>query len=203
MNTMWKKITTAGLLAFILTPTLALSEDVKSVGLKLPPYFSTQTCKTPVWKNTEVIWTGVRDLRAQKEVGSVNVRGKQETSLVASPQIEAVFDAALKDLFTTCGLKLKTVSNPQNEKGLKIGVEIQEFHADLNKKYVTSEASGKARLTVTLEGEKQKKVVEIGYSSQNKSVRIPGDKAVENTLAELFEKTLEQVPHHPQFKTLE
>lgn len=189
-------------LTVLLIPLTAHAETERvSVLLQTAPDFVAKTCPATVWKGTTVLWKGVTDARAEKEVGRQSKKKGQDVVLVdASPPIETVVDGVLRDLFPACGMKL--VESGRSD--ITMSGEVVEFYAGVEKKLFTGKGMARSRLLFRLRrpATNVDQTVEVGYEMEDKKIRQKDIRQLEKTLNELLARTLEQIPRLDGFKGL-
>ena len=184
---------------FLLSPFNARAGDA-TVTLQLPPDFLAKACSAPPWKDVTVLWQGVKDARSDPEIGrQTKKEGKDPTLILSEPPLDLILDRALRDLFSSCGIRLLTEGNA--EKGLS--VEIDEFYAGVEKRFLTGKSVAKSRLKFLVKRNGAlTNTVEVGYELESRTVRQKGIKQLEKTLNELLWRTLEQIPQLSSLREL-
>lgn len=179
----------------------ALSQEKIPLTLNLPGHFDKTVCPTPVWNHLPVVWNGVNDLRSSDDIGVLEKKGKTTAMIYAEPTLAQVIDEALKQLLPFCGLKLQKLTN---DSLLNLSVEIEEFYAGVEKKFLTGKGSAQSRLSVIVKNQNQTtQSVEVGFQIESKKVRSRNIKQLEKILNELFFETLAQIPKARGLKDLE
>jgi YajG family uncharacterized lipoprotein len=183
-----------------LPPCNLLAQEPIPVELKTPENFQSRICPTPLWKNLPVVWKGIQDKRPTPQVGEQTLRGKDPVPVISRIPLDMVFEKALKDLFTQCGMQLL----PQDgEKTWKLSASLGQFYLGMNKKTVTSKGAAKSRLTFLAERPGRTVTADVGYEIESTNVRYQTTRKIEKTLQELFLKTLEQIPQSRQLRDLQ
>ena len=176
--------------SLVFSQTLRAGEPT-SVTLQLPDGFIEKLCSKPLWENMTVVWKGVEDKRPSPEIGSQEKKGKILDELVSDPPLAKLLDPLLRQLFTQCGMKLL---DHGDEEATRLGVEISEFHAGVEKRLITGKGEAKSRLVITKEASTQTRMTEVGYEMESKQIRHKSTKQLTETLNELLRKTLAEIP---------
>jgi len=188
----------AGLVVFPIDHPQA--QEPIPVELKTPDHFPSKICPTPLWKNLSAVWKGIRDQRPVPVVGEETRGGKDPIPVISRIPLDMVFEKALKDLFTQCGMQWRSEGDG---KTWTLSATIGEFYLGMDKKIVTSKGMAKSRLSFLAERPGQTVTADVGYEIESKNFRYQTTKKIEKTLNELFLKTLEQVPQSRQLRDLQ
>lgn len=182
--------------ALVLGFGLSAEEPLK-ITLSNPPDLTAQTCATPIWRNLEVKWLGVTDGRELKEVGIQTQKNKEPVLIYSDKPLEKVYDDALTDMFSKCGMKFV-----KNDDAVQLSVEIREFNAGSSKKFLTGKSDAKSKLAFLTEHNGQTTQVVIGCDLESKNIRQAKLKQLEKTLNTLFVETLKEVFRSTELKDL-
>lgn len=172
-----------------------------SVSLKLPPQFVEKLCAAPVWKDQTVLWKGVKDEREQPEIGlQTKKKGKDPVSVTSQPPLDAILNDALRDLFSSCGLKIVN----EGKADLEMSAVVEEFYAGVEKGFLTGKGVARSKIQFDLKrkGSNSERMVDLGYELEANKIRQKDLKQLEQTLNELFARTLEQIPKLDGLKDL-
>ncbi len=175
-----------------------VAQESREIELKTPSEFFEKICNPPIFKNQKVVWKGIKDKRIEKELGIETLRNKNPSFIISKPSLEIVFNNALKNLFTKCGMSLS-----DREGEVELSGEINQFYATTDKKLITAKGSGQSTLHFYMIRPSRKKIVEIGYQLESKKTRDKKLTQLEQMLNELFIKTLEQIPNMKQLQESE
>lgn len=187
--------------ALLMVSTAVQAEEIvrAEVALSVAPDFYVQTCSTPVWKGMTAVWKGVSDDRADKIVGLQTKKGQEPVAVTAMPPVDKAFDAALRTLFESCGMKL---TDKGDAAATKITVEVKDFYAGVEKKLVTGKAKAKSLLSFLVDQGVRSNTVEVGMEMESKEARKGDIKALTKALNNLFAETLKQVVVTPLLRDL-
>ncbi|MBI2083598.1 MAG: hypothetical protein HYT76_08540 [Deltaproteobacteria bacterium] len=186
-------------------PVSLWCQETKAVTLSLPSDFISKLCPTPIWKEKQVVWNGVKDEREEPAIGQqLQKKGKETIRLLAEPSLDQIFEESLKNLLTTCGLRF--VSRPPSGRSVSLTMKIKEFHADFEKKLIKGKGKGSSKLEIFIESfdpatmSRQDRTIQIGYDLEMEGMRQKKLKQIEESLNTLFQKTLEQIPNARELK---
>lgn len=189
------------ILSTVLVSFQAMAGETLSLPLTLPPDFSSRACPAPVW-NSKALWGGVKDLRDEKSVGHQTIKGGSEevARVESTPALDQILDISLKRLFQTCGLQWVASGD---ETTSQISVDILEFFAGSDKKFLTGQGRATSRLAIHIQkGRQTLQTLEVGFQIENKGLRQSKLKQLQKTLNELLAETLTQIPRLPQLRSL-
>lgn len=181
-------------ISLILSLPIAAQEKA-TIALAVNEDFFAKLCPTPLWKALPAVWKGIRDERSSPEVG-IQQRKKETVTLLAEPPLDKAFDEAARRLFSTCGLNFES----KGKSPLSVAGVIEQFHADVQKNRFTGKGTARSRLVFTVEKFDPSKMslkeitVQVGYETETKGFRKKKLRQLEESLQELFAKTLEQIP---------
>lgn len=173
----------------------AMAQEV-TVPLTVPADLIPKLCAAPIWSGVTVVWKGVSDDRTDKSVGAQMQKGKEPINVMSDPRIEKVMDSALRDLFTTCGMKLVD----KGDVGTKMTVEVKEFYAGVEKKLLTGKAVAKSMLSFMVDQGVKTTTIDVGADMESKEARKGDIKGLTKALNGLLAETLKQVATTSQMR---
>lgn len=169
----------------------SFAAETSTITLDLPPGFSAEACRTPVWNNTQVVWEGVTDKRKSKEIGVQNQGKKDPVAIMASPSLDLAFDKAIRELLTACGMRMiekGEVTTPH------ISVDIDAFFVGVEKKILTGTANAESMIDIKVRAGASANSQKIGFEINSKAARSGKLKQLEKVALDLFAETLAQIP---------
>lgn len=172
-------------------PCITFADEASKITLSIPDGFVGEVCKKPVWNNLPVKWEGTVDKRTLPEVGVQTQKGKEPQPIMAEPQLDKAFDAAIEKLLTTCGMKFV---GKADDNDMHLSAEIREFYVGVKKGLVTGKSEAKSSLTFLSRRGGQSATVTVGTEIESKKIRSGNIKQLTSTLNELFTETLKQIP---------
>jgi uncharacterized lipoprotein YajG len=178
----------------------AEAPEKEVVALEVPAGLVREICAQPVWNGVTAVWKGVTDERPGKAIGlQTKSKGKEPIEVFAIPTLDSVFDKALRDVFTACGMKF--IDKGASET-LKLSVQIKQFYAGVEKKLITGKAKAVSALTFTADKAMQTKTIDIGNDMESKEARKGDIKGLTKALNSLLAETLKQVPTTQQLRDM-
>lgn len=189
---MKKSLALIVLFAVLCVASLARAEETVSVKLQAPEGIAAMVCPKPMWNGMTVIWKGVQDKRGYGEIGVQNQKGKDPIKVFSDPTMAVVFDKAIKDTLTTCGMKF--ISKGDEDEIPSLSVEIRDFYAGVDKKLLTGKGEAKSRLEIMFTRDSQTKSLGFGGDMDSKGLRKGSIKQLEKSLNELLAYTLKNMP---------
>jgi len=184
---------------FVAMTVSAETSGKEAVTLEIPAGLVQNICTQPVWNGVTAVWSGVTDTRQDKVIGIQTKKGKEAVEVFANPSLESVFDKALREVFTACGMKI--VNTPGGET-LKLSAEIRQFYAGVEKKLVTGKAKCTSALTFTVDKGAQSTKIDISNDLESKEARKGDIKGLTKALNDLLVETLKQIPSTQQLREI-
>ena len=188
-----------GLILLSANSPLFAAEETLPVSLKLPDRFAMDACPQKVWQDLKVVWKGVEDVRSHKELGEMNPGSDHPTFLISELPLGQVFEGALKQLFSQCGM---TWVAPGNETLPQLSARIEAFDLGVDKKLLTQKGKARSLIKISVEKPGVKTNADVGYEIETKTSRFQTKEKIQKTLNELFSKTLEQIPKNSTLREL-
>lgn len=187
-----KILATLALFCLFFTAGNLQAQETRMLSLTLPPNFASQICAKLPKHEGRVVWKGVQDKRVQSELGYESKKKfKDPIAIYANPELEVIFEDALKQILTSCGWTLVKEAEPNV---LKLSAQIEEFQANVERGIILGKGKAGSRLVLIGELPQKEWKSKVGYEIEFKSTRGLSLKRIRDTLNELFAKTLEQVP---------
>lgn len=188
------------LLSICLVSTRVFAGEPTTLQLNLPAYWEKQVCPSPIWKNQTAVWKGITDNRASQEVGNQEV-GQENIAVNTSPELTEIFNSNFKKMFTACGLKL---SESESEDTMNIAIDINEFYAGVEKKFITGKSKASSKITFTASwANGANKTIDVGYDLESKRIKRKSLRQLQDTLNELLAETVKQLFQSSQMRNLE
>jgi Uncharacterized lipoprotein len=188
-----------GMLAILGIAGVAETLARRDISLETPPDLAQQVCPAPVWTGVTAIWKGVTDVRPDKAVGLQQKKGEEPIEVFSTPPPESAFDAAIRELLTSCGMKLADQGPAEM---LHLAAQIKKFNVGVEKKLVTGQAKAQSLLTFVADKAGRTMTIDIGDEIESKDVRRGDIKAVTKALQNLFVETLKDIPDTQQMREL-
>lgn len=186
----------------VLSASPVLAADSISLSLGPPPMLVAELCKAPVWNNIPVIWKGVADRRPDLSIGIQIQNNKEPLPVFADPPLAGLFDTALRELFSGCGMKLVEEQFEGRNDALTLEAEIREFYVGVEKKFLTGKSEARSSIVFKDRHGGQSTSVTVGFEMDQKKIRSGKLKQLQATLNELFGETLKQIVANPDMRQL-
>lgn len=184
-------------MAVLLVSTVVFAEEKATVAIDAPKDLVATVCPSPIWNKFQVVWDGVKDDRTSPEVGVQTKKGDETILVYSEKPLTEVFDAPLKEIFTKCGMVLKTSGD---DEATHLSATIREFSANVEKKIVSGKGEAVSSIKFSLKKPGNVSDVTVGYGTETKGVRQKDIKQLKKILDELFAGTLKQIPTVQEIK---
>ncbi len=177
---------------------LSAVENAPQVDLKFNLLSFQQLCPQPLWKNVKVRWKGVKDLRPQPELASLDSDNSEK--IYSSKPLNEVFDSSLKQLFQMCGMQWAIEGQ---EPVWELEGVIEKFESGQKKGVFTSKTMAQSQIKIIAKSFNRGIEARAGYEIEMKASRFKSFKKIESSLQELFEKTLQQILKSPDLRNIQ
>lgn len=195
------KTTCSFLFSLMLFLSIASAKaESNTINLKLPENFATNLCPTARWKKTPLVFLGVKDAREEKQVGEQQQKNAEPLGLMTEPKLEQIFAEALKATLQTCGIAWTKSSEDIEYPTLSVNLE--DFFAGSNKKWLTGKTSAHAQVSLTLIKQQQTSTTTITADIDSKKLRQKSIKQIQLVLNELFAETITQLVNIKELQEL-
>ena len=184
---------------FLLSAHNALAES-NTINLKLAENFANKLCPTARWQKTALVFLGAKDAREEKQVGEQQQKNAEPLGLLTEPKLEDIFADALKTTLQTCGIVLTKSSEDIEHPTLSVNVE--DFFAGSNKKWLTGKTSAHAQVSLTLIKQQQTSTTTITADIDSKKLRQKSIKQIQLVLNELLAETITQLVNTKELQEL-
>ncbi len=182
------------LLALLSFTSLSHAEVADKINLKLSEKTEKEICKALLWDKKNLIWSETKDERTRKELGWQTKGNQSAVEVYAQKPLEQSFEETLKPLFQKCGAHFVKENAPL------LSLRIVQFDSGVQKGFFTGKEKAQSRLVFKIENGKQTRSAEVGFEIESKKFRKNGLKQLQQSLSELFERTVEQVFLSDQLK---
>lgn len=177
---------------------LRAAENTPQIDLKFNLQNFQYECVHAPWKNVKVRWKGVKDLRAQPELASLDLDNAEK--VYSSKPLNEVFDSSLQQLFQMCGMQWAAEGQ---EAVWELEGVIEKFESGQKKGVFTSKTMAQSQIKMIAKSFNRGIEARAGYEIEMKASRFKSFKKIESSLQELFEKTLQQILKSPDLRKIQ
>jgi len=171
-----------------ISPNGLCADENKSIELQASSQDFQRWCNPPVWDGLRVKWKGVRDLRPEKELATLDSNPPEK--IYSKQPLEQVFAISIQDLLKQCGIQW--VNNTESAVWEIEGV-IEQFESGQQKGTFTSKTKGKSQIKIIAKQTNRTVEARVGYEIELKASRFKSFKKIESNLQELYLQTLQQL----------
>jgi uncharacterized lipoprotein YajG len=180
--------------AMLMTGTGIAAEDVPLANLKFSPELGKARCAAQPGKGVTLAWQGAADTRAEKAVGTLKVRSKEESNVNLAGSVDSTFGEAVKTVLKNCGFTVED----RDADGVKASVDVTEFFAGSKKGFFTGETDAKGAMVLHFIKGGANYDLNLGATKSDKKLKKKKIQQLEEVLSGLLEEMAAQIGESPQ-----